>query len=195
VLRGGLPRWIDVEINEPVSWLLGFLAVAFAWGGLDNILNPLFYISPAFVAALVGFAAHELAHKLVSKRYGAAAGFVAYIPGLIITFLSGLIPGILILAPGYVRVLYYGYAGRGALYGIAAGPGVNIVIAGAAQLLAPLAPYPLSVYLLEIADLNAWFAFFNLLPVPPLDGSKIMRMDQNLWIAMILVAGILVFAT
>lgn len=38
---------------------------------------------------------------------------------------------------------------------------------------------------------NGWIALFNLIPVPPLDGSKIMRADFNSWITMLLLALVL----
>lgn len=60
-----------------------------------------------------------------------------------------------------------------------AGPGSNLFIAlvlglvvrffGSYSLLAPVAPF-----LSFIAMINIWLALFNLIPVPPLDGSKIL---------------------
>ena len=183
-----LPRLpgLDLEVYEPYSWLLGVAAVAVAWGGVWSLLDPGFYVSPDFIAILVGFALHELAHKYVARRYGMDSEFVAYGPGLLITFLSGLIPGIIIIAPGYVRTLvYYGAPRRGLLYSVAAGPGTNIALALTALILAPGAPAPLRFYLAALAEVNSWLAFFNLLPIPPLDGSKIIRENTALWAAMI----------
>ncbi len=183
-----LPRLpgFDLEVYEPYSWVLGIAAVAVAWGGVWSVLDPGFYVSPDFMAILLGFALHELAHKYVARRYGMDSEFVAYGPGLLITFLSGLIPGIIVIAPGYVRTLvYYGAPRRGLLYSVAAGPGTNIALALAALILAPGAPAPLGLYLAAIAEVNSWLAFFNLLPIPPLDGSKVIRENPALWAAMI----------
>jgi len=176
----------DVEIYEPYSWLLGLAAVAVAWGGVWSVLDPAFYVSPDFIAILLGFTLHELAHKYVARRYGMEAEFVAYGPGLLITFLSGLIPGIIIIAPGYVRTLvYYGAPRRGLLYSVASGPATNIALALAALVAAPMLPGVAKAYAYAIIDVNSWLAFFNLLPVPPLDGSKILRESVGLWAVMI----------
>jgi Zn-dependent protease len=42
------------------------------------------------------------------------------------------------------------------------------------------------------AYINAWLAFFNLLPIPPLDGSKMIRTNPALWLPVIAVAALLV---
>ncbi len=184
--RGSLQGIMQLEIEEPVSWVVGLAALAFAWGGL-SALTPTFYLRPSFIAILAGFVVHEMAHKMVAIRYGLRAGFVAFGPGLLITFLSGVIPGLVILAPGYVRVVGYGHHPRAFLYSVASGPASNIILSAASILLLTLLPEtPLDPYLHSMASINAYLAFFNLLPVPPLDGSKILRSDVRLWAVMML---------
>lgn len=192
-----IPSALTVEIEEPLSWIAGIAAVTFAWGGF-RVFNPLFYVSPSFVAILLGFVLHELAHKTVSRRYGMAAGFVAFGPGLLITFLSGLIPGFVVLAPGYVRTIYHPWASREALlYSVAAGPATNILLSLAGIILyQSLDPFSqLALYARDIAAINAYFAFFNLLPIPPLDGSKIIRDNAGLWVGMMLAALVLLIVS
>jgi Zn-dependent protease len=181
----------SLEIEEPLSWVAGIAALAFAWGGF-SALNPLFYLSPSFIAILIGFAVHEMAHKLVAIRYGGAAGFVAYGPGLLITFLSGLIPGIAILAPGYVRVV--GWSDKTFFYSVTAGPASNIVIALVGVALAGVVPGALKPYIYELVSINAFLAFFNLLPIPPLDGSKIIRHNAAVWGVLIVSSIVLMLA-
>ncbi|GBF08484.1 conserved hypothetical protein [Aeropyrum pernix] len=178
-------RIVNVEVEEPVSWILGLAAVAFAWGSWE-VLSPRFFVSPDFVAVFLGFVLHEAAHKLVAIRMGMKSEFIAYGPGLLITFLSGLVPFIIVLAPGYVRSIHTGWAHpKGFLYSVAAGPAVNIALALAAAIALQFAPATLVAYLRAVVDVNAWFAFFNLLPVPPLDGSKIFRATPTWWAVMI----------
>lgn len=51
---------------------------------------------------------------------------------------------------------------------------------------------PISGWLLKAlyitASVNAWVAFFNLWPIPPLDGWKVMRWNVGYWAVMIGVA-------
>ncbi|MCE4610464.1 MAG: site-2 protease family protein [Desulfurococcales archaeon] len=190
--RRTFPGVLSVEVEEPVSWLLGIAALAFAWGGF-SVLNPLFYITPSFIAILAGFVVHEMAHKMVAIRYGMKAGFVAFGPGILVTALSGLIPGLVVLVPGYVRVWGFGGFGRGILYSVASGPASNIVLASASLLLLLTGLHPgfLKPYLHSILSINAYLAFFNLLPIPPLDGSKIVREDLRLWAALMILSVVL----
>lgn len=179
------------EIEEPVSWVLAIAVLAFALGGLKS-LSPSFLLSPLFIGILIGFTAHELAHRGVARAYGMSASFVAFVPGLVITFLSGFLP-VKFLAPGYVRTIsFYGYNVRGILYSVAAGPLTNIIIAFIALALAQAYP-GWSRFLGEIAWVNGWLAFFNLLPIPPLDGSKIFALNKALWAALMVIAFALAF--
>ena len=58
-----------------------------------------------------------------------------------------------------------------------AGPLTNILIAIIASLILRFVPYSIFYYLLSvIVQLNLLLAIFNLLPIPPLDGSKIFAL-------------------
>lgn len=168
-----------MEIREPASWILAIIALAFAVGGAEA-LKPSFLTSPHFIGILVGFVTHELAHREVSRRYGLRASFIAYAPSLVITFLSGLLP-VKILAPGYVKIYGYGPS-VGVFYATLAGPATNIAIAIASLYLSLVMGYG---WLAPVAKINAWMAFFNLLPIPPLDGSKILSHSLIAWAGLI----------
>ncbi len=181
----------QVEIREPTSLVLALLALVVAVGR-GNIFNPFFYMSGYFIGILIGFLGHEFAHRQVARRYGLYSEFIAWPPGLIATIGSTLLP-IIIIAPGYVKTVTYGYYNpRGVLNSVAAGPAVNIVLA-AVGYIAFLTTG--SIWFLQFADINGLIAVFNLIPFPPLDGEKIMRYNQQLWIAMFLVAAALHLAT
>lgn len=51
-------------------------------------------------------------------------------------------------------------------------------------------PHPLVFVFLMLANLNAFLAFFNLLPIPPLDGSKILAWNAPVYIAAMAVAAL-----
>ncbi|MDO5826532.1 MAG: site-2 protease family protein, partial [Methanosphaera sp.] len=44
-------------------------------------------------------------------------------------------------------------------------------------------------------SVNSFLALFNLLPIPPLDGSKVIRWNLPLWLITIVISGILTFST
>lgn len=176
-----MPRWWG-GVREPWSWILAIIALTFSVGKIWNVTNPSFYTGPYFIGILVAFIAHELAHRGVARMYGLYSEFIAVPVGLLITFLTGFIPGLVILTPGYVGVYAPGPRGwRGAIRSVEAGPAANIIlglIVLAAGMVAP--PYWHS-YLRIVAEVNFWVALFNLLPIPPLDGAKIARRDPLVW--------------
>ena len=174
------------EIEEPLSWLLAVTAMAFALEG-PRMLDPNTLKGPVVVGVFLGFVLHELAHRQVARRYGAAASFVATPTGLLITFISGLTP-IAILAPGYVRVAMWTYNPRGAFYSVAAGPATNIAIALASYLAASALPYPANIYVNAVGKINAYIALFNLIPIGPLDGAKIANYNPATWGALVAAA-------
>ena len=58
-----------------------------------------------------------------------------------------------------------------------AGPLTNIMIAIAASLLLRILPFPeIQGFLFMVVHLNLLLAIFNLLPIPPLDGSKVFSL-------------------
>ncbi len=175
----------SMEIDEPASWILAIISLSIAFGG-PRILDPNFYASPIFVGVLIGFIGHELMHRTVAVRYGYHARFIAYIPGILVTVATGFIPGLVILAPGYVGIIATYYSNpRGTLYSVAAGPAFNILVAALSLATTPAMEAPMAAYARIVAWVNAWMAFFNLIPIPPLDGSKILRWNPTLWALLI----------
>lgn len=173
------------EYGEPLSWLLGITAITLAVGKF-RVVNPAFYTSGYFAGIIVGFVLHELAHRQVAKRYGMGAEFIAFTPGLLITILTTFIPGIVILAPGYVRTIsYFGSSRRGILNSVAAGPAVNIALS-----ILAISAYIVtgSLWARGFAEVNVWIGLFNLIPLPPLDGEKIFRINPTLWITLFIIA-------
>jgi len=190
------------EIREPLSWILGIAATVVAVGKVWSLADPRFYLSPYFVGILLGFILHEAAHRGVARRYGLHAEFVAYTPGLLITFLTGFIPGIVILTPGYVKITAPAYTytyyrivdpARALYHATLAGPLTNILIALVTLLPAFLLGGYIGAYLAGIAYINAYIAFFNLLPIPPLDGSKIIRYSVQGWAVLMAASVALLF--
>ncbi|MBU0662043.1 MAG: site-2 protease family protein [Candidatus Diapherotrites archaeon] len=186
----GRREWIDLTI----SWLTISFAFAVLWKGLFNI-GPLFDFLPISIVAVgTGFIFHELAHRNVARHFGAHAEYRAWSVGLVFAFISALV-GFLFAAPGAVYI--YGRNINARKNGIisAAGPAVNIIIAFIFLIIAPLVAG--TQLLLDIAifsaRINFFLALFNLLPIGPLDGSKVFVWDVKVWVAMFTIAGAGVF--
>ena len=169
------------------------LSVAFAIAYSDGI----FKLDPAhlpvlalfaFIAVGIGFLAHELiGHKIVAQRLGLHAEYRMWRFGLVIALLSSL-AGFVFAAPGAVyvspRVDLWGrqssVSKRRMGFVSLAGPLVNIVLA--VVFIGLNFAYPLELFSLAIF-VNIWLAIFNMLPIPPLDGSKVFAWDKRIWIA------------
>jgi len=175
-----------------VAWIV--LSVAITYPNLVGLLmgtGSLDIVIAGFVATATGFILHEMGHKFVAIKRGYLAHFRLWIWGLVLTIsivtISG--GGLVFGAPGAVYISpsaagFYGYdSSRGSrdpeednMTISAAGPGINLAFA--IGFLALLFSVP-SGFLHTVATfglfLNVGLGSFNMLPVPPLDGSKIFR--------------------
>ncbi len=141
------------------------------------------------LAVFLGFVLHESAHKITAIKYGNYARFVMWKEGLAIALLLAFVTlgKFVFLAPGAVMIgtLRGTLSSRENAVISAAGPMTNILIAAACYLLALFIPIQM---LRLIVVINGYIAFFNLLPIPPLDGSKIIWYSIVVWIALMAVA-------
>lgn len=192
---------LDEGIHLAVSVLV--LAVAFSFaltmssflpilgsGGVkwDQIIAILPYSVGIVVTA---FVLHELAHKIVAQRLHMWAEFRASIPGLGLGLLVSALVGVVLAAPG--AVLIFGRADdRDAGHISIVGPLVNLAIGFLAAALYAFAP-GLDVQIGDLASLfevvmivNAILALFNMLPVPPLDGSKVWRWSKLAYVGVVM---------
>ncbi len=183
---------------EARDLLLSWAALTVAFGARHILsFNPIGIALSAFAVA-TAFVVHELAHRTVAVRRGFLAMYRAWYPGLIFAVALALVTAaslgrpIVFAVPGSVvvfRTLLERGSYRDVLRIVEAGPASNIVVAYLLWLVAHGVPYPYKAYLYVIADVNAWIAFFNLLPIPPLDGSKIVRFSVIDWVVLVVLAG------
>lgn len=139
------------------------------------------------VLVVLSFMLHELGHKLVAQNAGLWSEYRMFPMGLVITLVTSMI-GFLFAAPGAVYIagnMDVKTNGRVSI----AGPAVNVALA-AVGILGTVAfnGTSLLVPFFLLAVLNSFLAVFNLLPIPPLDGSKIMKWNVIIWGCMIAVA-------
>ncbi len=164
------------------------LAVAFSFRtDLDVFLRNLL---PAAVGVSLGFILHELAHRFVAKHYKCYAEFRLWSQGLILALVLAIVSNgsFIFAAPGAVYIQQSADLwGRvqiskkhNGLISIA-GALTNIALAIIFLSLALLANIEPQMFLFA-AGVNIWLAVFNMLPIPPLDGSKVFGWNKIIWL-------------
>ena len=147
----------------------------------------------------VGFNFHELGHKFIAMHYGYYAEYELWPTGLIIALVSSFF-GFIFAAPGAVVIYSQGMEEKtNGLISIA-GPLVNIALGLIFFLiLGSLGDFVYTeagaiVYLICVLGtrINFFLAAFNLLPIPPLDGSKVLSWSVPIWLVTFAIAAILV---
>lgn len=181
-----------IEIKEILisAFVLGF---CFAWILRDDPSLIKYSFITVFVITLisigVSFIAHELAHKYIAQRYGCWAEFRMWETGLTLAFLMAITLKFVFAAPGavYISSGFLGISKKENGLISVAGPTTNLILA---LLFLPLVN--LSGFLGTLGYfgffVNAWLAFFNLIPFPPLDGSKVMAWSPRIWALVTLTA-------
>ena len=197
------------------------LAVAFTLGisgGLALITDvgkiSVNMLVMTFVVAVVtvglSFVLHELAHKFVAIRYGYWAEFRKNTQMLLIAVVVAVITGIVFAAPGATLINTAGREMTKKENGIIslAGPLTNLILAvpflacliagvflGGASI--SVFTFPGFLFYLGMIgfQVNAMLAYFNMLPVGPLDGRKILRWNAVVFVALIAVSLLVLYVS
>ncbi|MGB9749078.1 MAG: site-2 protease family protein [Candidatus Woesearchaeota archaeon] len=188
-LQDKIKRYLRFNDQEVKSFIITALILAFClsfrqWGpsetpdvmlGLKNLFNMFLIVSLALLVRII-------AQKMYALHIGFNAEYEMWFYGLLIclliTFLSRgfwffIAAGSFVIhfMPGH-RLGYFRYGLNYFAMGVVAlmGPVANILLA---LVLKILQPYALSGLVHSAIVVNIYFAIFNMLPIPPLDGSKI----------------------
>ena len=187
------------------------LTIAFALvmvGGIENIaplIGTFIYFLPiSFVAVSLSFVLHELMHKFTAEKFGAIAGFRTSMYGLAITLLTSFF-GFLIGIPGATMIYTHNFTKREDGIVSIAGPLTNFAIfiiflsIGLFAfpnflenvMLSLSSSYYTLPYLQNLINMvlfiSILLAFFNMLPIYPLDGSKVLRWNKPVFFAVIII--------
>ena len=149
-----------------------------------------------------GFIFHELGHKFVAMHYGYYAEYELWPTGLLIALVSSFF-GFIFAAPGAVVIFSNGMEEKTNGIISIAGPIVNIILGLIFFLiLGSLGSFGdfiytemgAIVYLICVLGtrINFFLAAFNVLPIPPLDGSKVMSWSVPIWLVTFAIAALLV---
>ena len=190
----GRGRFSRIELRHI---LISVLVLSFAftlvmkrnWLNSGNVFAGfLVFYAISFTLIALSFIPHELGHKFVAQKYGAWSEYRMSERGLMFAVLISIF-GFLIAAPGAVYIRGYITEEQNGKIS-AAGPLVNIVISAVAIALwmsVPMGAF-LGMVVFMLAYINAFLAIFNLVPFPPLDGSKIIRWNTGVWIFLLALA-------
>ena len=190
--------WDKIPLHERRDLLVAWLALsaaftlAMVWGQrLDPfIIGQYFIIS--LVTAGIAFIVHEMAHKFTAMKYGYWAEFQMNSMMLVVAVAMAALAGIVFAAPGATMI--YGNS-------ISREENGKISLAGPVSNLILLIPFAALIFVGQSAGsgilaiiglvgvkVNAMIAAFNLLPVGPLDGAKILSWNPVIFAGVALIA-------
>ena len=207
-----------LEFAISVVWLGIAFGIAIAGGinAFKDLVGLRTIILESLVVVFFAFVFHELAHRITARRYGFQAIYRVWIPGLILAMGAALL-GFLFAAPGGVQIMMGQDTaenrvklGKSAL----AGPIVNMVLAviftvftivflafvqsymlNTGKSISQLASWVNSAGNIGVIgmEINAWLAFFNLIPWGNFDGFKVFQWNKKVWI-IVFIASIALYA-
>ena len=189
------------------------LGIAFS-GGIHAFDDLRIFFRTVVISAIglfLSFGLHELSHRFTARAYGFNAVYRMWIPGLIIAIGTSFL-GFIFLAPGFVEIKELDteesiQQNKNKLAVISlTGPLSNIILALVFLVLFGFLTESLNIkgilflnrdIILDIIrfglSINVWFALFNMIPMPPLDGWKVFSWNKEVWFIMTIVAGSLFF--
>ena len=155
--------------------------------------NEFFLAIPkAFLGILTAFIVHELSHKFVAQKYGLWSEFRMYPKGLLASLLIAVLFGFAFTVPG--AVMFRGDSRRFETGKIAAaGATANLCIASLMFLLYQSffeTPFYGELFGF-ICLINAFLGTFNLIPLSPLDGKKVIEWNGIVW-ALLFIWGVVI---
>lgn len=196
--RVALPEWEEIKdiIIADVVLIVAFaLTITGGVGAFQSnqqtaLHTFLYYLPIAAVGVSLSFILHELMHKFVAQRYGAHAAFKTSFMGLAITLATGAF-GFLLGIPGATYIYTNSFTKKENGIVSIAGPLTNFVVFAAFLAAFVVLNPPQTSYIYNVLqftiEISILLAFFNMLPIFPLDGSKVLSWNAPVYIATMLV--------
>ena len=197
----GKPTFSKIEIRDILIAVL-VLSVSFTiilsrgnpdYFSKDMVKNVATWFLISVILVVTSFMLHEMGHKFVAQRMGAWSEFRMYPLGLGLCLVMSVV-GFLFAAPGAVYVAGQIDDRMNGKISIA-GPAVNLVLGYASYLLYMCTGGMMSALFLLMAHLNGFLAAFNMIPIFPLDGSKILKWNPMIYVATLVLGIALVVLT
>ena len=184
--------WLALALAFTLALIGGFSAT-----GLDLGRAALLFLL-SLITVGVAFVLHELAHKFTAMRYGYWAEFQKDNQMLLVAVAIAALVGVVFAAPGATMIYGPNLSKRENGVISVAGPVTNLLLA---------IPFGLLVIGGMMFDpgwfvtlvgavgvkINAMLAAFNMLPIGPLDGRKVLAWNPGIFIAVIAVSFVLLF--
>ncbi len=183
IQRNILPTQAEL-IDLAIADVALSIAFAIVLSGFNNVL---FYLPITFFAVTISFVLHEYMHKIVAQQYGAIAAFKRSDIGIVIALITSFL-GFLMAMPGATMIYTNNFTKKEDGVVSLAGPLTNLIIFFIVFILLLLLPFKntyLDLALYFAAFINLWLAYFNMLPIYPLDGSKVLNWNKPIYISML----------
>ncbi|MCL5262311.1 MAG: site-2 protease family protein [Candidatus Marsarchaeota archaeon] len=152
----------------------------------SSFAKDFLYLLPiTAIGVTLSFVLHELMHKFVAQHYGAIAGFRTSPNGLLITLLTGMF-GFLLGIPGATVIYASSFTRKENGIVSLAGPLTNFavfaVFLAVGIVLSPAQGSYIASMIGFVLFISILLAFFNMLPIFPLDGSKVLAWDRRIYL-------------
>ena len=182
-----------MKLPEVYGLLISWVVISFCFS-MSYLINypTLFYIAflLSTASAGLGFILHELAHRNTAKRYGCYAYYQVWWWGIVLALVVAILTqgqfifaalGAVYISPMVASTMFDSDAMKRA-FGIIslAGPSMNLLLAAAFYVLSYAGGIFMVLAVIGI-QINLWLAAFNLIPIPPFDGSKIFNWSKLMW--------------
>ncbi len=179
---------VFISLIEIIYIIVTTLVVGYIFTGLLNIKIGHKDVLDAYVkgfnwkefwfsclVAAPGIILHEMSHKFVALSFGLDAFFQISYFGLLIGILLKIFgSGFILLAPGYVVIS--GATQIQSIITALAGPLLNLLLWGLGYFVLKYnsnISRKQAIFFGLTKEINKWLFIFNILPIPPLDGSKV----------------------